>query len=146
MVLRKTRHPRRYQAAAEPAEQGSESVQESGDTGVLTRRMSTGRRAVRSDVTVKALDEGRDVAGGRTTREASRNRSGRNSDVPRVSLQDKTVSLLATAANSPKATAEQTPTQSASGSVSGTSATQRVHKINTRSKGTCPLSLLSHHG
>lgn len=147
MVLRKARHPRRFNGAAEAAEEESESLQDKGDAGVLTRRMSTGRTATRSDPQVARIaDEGGDVTGGRATKEVSRNRSGRYSDLPRLNIQEKTVSLHATAVNSPIGTTEPTPNRSANGSVSGTSATQKGRRINTRSKGIFSLYLSCYCG
>lgn len=143
MVLRKARHPRRDDGPAATAEERSESVQEMGDTGV-PMRMSASTRGAGSDAGVVriAADEGRVVPGGRAQKEVSRNRSGRYSDLPRLNLQEKTVSLHESAVNSPKATAEQTP----NGSVSGTSATQTGYGINTRSKGTSSLVLIFYCG
>jgi hypothetical protein len=142
MVLRKARLPRRYDGATEAAGDESESVNARGDSGALTRRMSAGKGTAMSDAGMaNTPDEGRDLAGGRALKEVSRNRSGKLNDIPSLHLQETSVSRQETALNSPLATAEQTPSRSANGSVSGTSATQKIHRINTRSKGTTALYL-----
>ncbi len=137
MVLRKTRHPRRYDGAAEAADEESEPAHARRDSGALRRRMSAGKGIARSDDGMSnPSDDGRFLGGSRALKEMSRNRSGRLSDIPTLHLHETSVSRQETALNSPRATAEPTPNQSANGSVSGTSATQKIHRINTRSKGT----------
>jgi hypothetical protein len=144
MVLRKTRHPRRYKGG----DDGSEIPQQSRDTGMVTRRRESQARMVvksnpiaqtnaeepRQENTREALHRSR-------RRESTRSRS----DTAKVEVPSAVRAILETRgrANTPanrKTSADQTPLRSTNGSE--TSATQTRHTINTRSKGT---SLKSFH-
>jgi hypothetical protein len=146
MVLRKTRHPRRY----EGGDDGSEIPQESRDAGMVTRRReSQGRMNMKSNpiAQTNVEERGRDE----NTREGlhrSRRRDSTKdrSDTAKVEVPSGVRAILETRGRTStpvnrKTSADQTPLRSTNGSE--TSATHTRHTINTRSKGTSSKSLYS---
>jgi hypothetical protein len=146
MVLRKMRHPRRY----EVGDDGSEIPQESKDTGMVTRRReSQGKTNVKSNpiAQTNAEERRRDENTRQRLHRSRRRESARDtSDIAKVEVASGVRAILETRGRTDtpanrKSSADQTPLRSTNGSE--TSATQTRHTINTRSKGRSLKSLNS---
>ena|SRR5271156_5286356 len=145
MLTRKRSLPQRseeYEPRAE--ERRLEPPPVNNDNGMITRRRSVGRMATRSDIVVE-----------RPPNELKNSRNGNvNSDKRRVDdllkrkerRQSENIRMpervtavvveIPAEIRSRKASGENTPVQSANGSVSAASSAPKPHGINTRSRGT----------
>lgn len=146
MLTRKKKYPLRLDSGGNVDENrpGTPSMRRK-DSEIIGTKMSAGRMSTRSDIVVeKSPNQRRDAlnnAVGNTDRDVvkhtSRTGSGRESGIPSLLERRKPLALDLSAAKSATETAENTPTLSMNGSVSGTSVTQRIHRKNAKNKGTC---------
>jgi hypothetical protein len=140
--VRKTRHPRRY----EEDNSGSEIRRETRETGMVTRRlretqirtenMKSQTTPVQTNPRERGWDENHSDRLYRSKRRESRLSTAAkvNSELSSGVRAILETNGRNTPATNRRTSTEQTPLRSINGSES--SATQRKHKINTRSKGT----------
>jgi hypothetical protein len=150
MVSRKRK---RYEEGDEGEEDGE--GQGRGGEGIVTRGMSAGRMSTRSDMVVvqpsptarrRPTMNGGDKYDGITVKDVSKGKTDRQSDGANMPNRtppmerEKTVTLdLSNIKNiSAKGSGENTPIISTNGSISGSSAVNKPHGKNLRSKGTNP--------
>lgn len=114
------------------------------DNGIITRRRSAGRMGIRSDIVVeRPPNELKNSRNGNANSDKdgvddiSKRKQRRQSENIRVPERVSTVIVeIPAEIRSRKASGENTPVQSANGSVSATSSAPKHYGINTRSRGT----------
>lgn len=141
MVSRKARAPRRYEGGDEEGHKARDQMQERRESGMTTRRASTGRMVTRSDIVVEKMpNQGQTVDANdditNKGRDRSKSVSAQQPTLQSQTLLERRVTLDPSALKQRKESETSTPARSINGSVSGTISTPRTHRINTRSKGT----------